>query len=50
LRKSWVGAGDERRAAELDVSPLTTYRFSRDQIEGGYEVFANQRVGVVRLA
>ena len=30
--------------------PLVTHRFRLDQIEGAYELFANQRDGVLKVA
>lgn len=34
----------------LDLGPLITHRFSLDQIEEAYEMFGNQRDGVVKVA
>ena len=34
----------------LDLSPLITHRFSLDDIEGAYELFGNQKDGVVEVA
>ena len=38
------------RVGRLDLSPLITHRFSLDEIEGAYELFGNQRDGVVKVA
>ena len=38
------------RHHRLDLSPLITHRFSLDQIEEAYELFGNQRDGVVKVA
>jgi alcohol dehydrogenase len=38
------------RRGRLDLSPLITHRFSLDDIEGAYELFGNQRDGVVKVA
>ena len=38
------------RHGRLDLSPLITHRFSLDQIEDAYELFGNQRDGVVKVA
>jgi alcohol dehydrogenase len=38
------------RHGKLDVGPLVTHRFSLDQIEEAYELFGNQRDGVVKVA
>jgi alcohol dehydrogenase len=38
------------RTGRLDLSKLITHRFSLDQIEEAYELFANQRDGVVKVA
>lgn len=38
------------RHRRLDLSPLITHRFSLDQIEEAYELFGNQRDGVVKVA
>lgn len=34
----------------LDFGPLVTHRYSLDQIEEAYELFANQRDGVLKIA
>ncbi len=34
----------------LDTSPLVTHRFKLDQIEEAYDLFANQRDGVLKVA
>jgi alcohol dehydrogenase len=38
------------RHGRLDLSPLITHRFSLDQVEEAYELFGNQRDGVVKVA
>ena len=38
------------RHKRLDLAPLITHRFSLDQIEEAYELFGNQRDGVVKVA
>jgi len=37
-------------SGRLDLRPLVTHRFSLDQIEDAYELFANQRDGVLKVA
>ena len=37
-------------AARLDTRPLVTHRFKLDDIEAAYELFANQRDGVLKIA
>lgn len=37
-------------AGRLDTRPLVTHRFTLDQIEQAYELFANQRDGVLKVA
>jgi len=39
-----VGSG------RIDLTPLVTHRFTLDQIEEAYELFANQRDGVLKVA
>lgn len=39
-----VGSG------RLDLKSLVTHRFSLDDIEQAYELFANQRDGVLKVA
>jgi alcohol dehydrogenase len=34
----------------VDLKPLVTHRFRLDQIEAAYELFANQRDGVLKVA
>jgi threonine dehydrogenase-like Zn-dependent dehydrogenase len=34
----------------VDLKPLVTHRFKLDQIEAAYELFANQRDGVLKIA
>ena len=38
------------RTGRLDLSKLITHRFTLDQIEEAYDLFANQRDGVVKVA
>jgi threonine dehydrogenase-like Zn-dependent dehydrogenase len=38
------------RHGRLNLGPLITHRFSLDQIEDAYELFGNQRDGVVKVA
>jgi alcohol dehydrogenase len=38
------------RHGRLDLKPLITHRFSLDQIEEAYDLFGNQRDGVVKVA
>ena len=37
-------------SGRLDLRPLVTHRFRLDQIEAAYELFANQRDGVLKVA
>lgn len=37
-------------SGRVDLQPLVTHRFSLDQIEEAYDLFANQRDGVLKLA
>ena len=37
-------------ANKVDTRPLVTHRFKLDQIEAAYELFANQRDGVLKVA
>jgi len=39
-----VGSG------RVDLKPLVTHRFKLDDIEAAYELFANQRDGVLKVA
>ncbi len=34
----------------VDLKPLVTHRFKLDQIETAYDLFANQRDGVLKVA
>ena len=34
----------------LDARPLVTHRFKLDDIEAAYDLFANQRDGVLKVA
>ena len=38
------------RHGRLDLTPLITHRFGLEQIEDAYELFGNQRDGVVKVA
>jgi threonine dehydrogenase-like Zn-dependent dehydrogenase len=38
------------RHEKLDLSPLITHHFALDDIEEAYELFGNQRDGVVKVA
>jgi alcohol dehydrogenase len=37
-------------SSRLDLKPLVTHRFALDQIEAAYDLFANQRDGVLKVA
>jgi threonine dehydrogenase-like Zn-dependent dehydrogenase len=37
-------------SGRIDLKPLVTHRFKLDQIEQAYELFANQRDGVLKIA
>ena len=37
-------------SGRIDTRPLVTHRFSLDQIEAAYDLFANQRDGVLKIA
>ncbi len=37
-------------SGRIDLKPLVTHRFKLDQIEQAYELFANQRDGVLKVA
>jgi len=37
-------------AERIDLKPLITHHYSLDQIEDAYELFANQRDGVLKVA
>jgi len=37
-------------SARADLRPLVTHRFTLDQIEEAYELFAHQRDGVLKVA
>lgn len=37
-------------SGRVDLEPLVTHRFKLDQIEAAYELFANQRDGVLKVA
>lgn len=34
----------------VNLTPLVTHRFKLDQIEEAYELFSNQRDGVIKVA
>jgi threonine dehydrogenase-like Zn-dependent dehydrogenase len=38
------------RSRAVDLTPLVTHRFPLDRIEEAYELFANQRDGVIKIA
>jgi len=38
------------RTGRLDLSKLISHRFPLDQIEDAYDLFVNQRDGVVKVA
>jgi alcohol dehydrogenase len=37
-------------AGRVDLAPLVTHRYTLDQIEQAYELFAHQRDGVLKVA
>jgi threonine dehydrogenase-like Zn-dependent dehydrogenase len=37
-------------AGRVDLKPLVTHRFKLDDIEDAYDLFANQRDGVLKVA
>lgn len=37
-------------SGRVDLSAMVTHRFPLDQIEEAYELFANQRDGVLKIA
>lgn len=37
-------------SGRTDLKPLVTHRFKLDQIEAAYDLFANQRDGVLKVA
>ena len=37
-------------SGRADLRPLVTHRFKLDQIEEAYDLFANQRDGVLKVA
>jgi threonine dehydrogenase-like Zn-dependent dehydrogenase len=37
-------------SGRIDLGPLVTHRFRLEQIEEAYELFANQRDGVLKVA
>ena len=37
-------------SGRVDLNPLVTHRFGLDRIEEAYELFANQRDGVLKVA
>ena len=38
------------QAGRLDLGPLVTHRFRLDAIEQAYDLFGNQRDGVLKVA
>jgi threonine dehydrogenase-like Zn-dependent dehydrogenase len=50
-RKGRMRQAHERGGVgRVDLRPMVTHRFSLDQIEQAYELFANQRDGVLKVA
>ena len=41
---------DTIASGRLDTRPLVTHRFKLEQIEEAYDLFANQRDGVLKVA
>ena len=37
-------------SGEVDFKPMVTHRFKLDEIEQAYDLFANQRDGVLKVA
>ena len=37
-------------SGRVDLAPMVTHRFSLDRIEEAYDLFANQRDGVLKVA
>jgi len=37
-------------SGRVDTRPLVTHRFTLDQVEAAYDLFANQRDGVLKVA
>jgi alcohol dehydrogenase len=37
-------------AGQVDLGAMVTHRFGLDEIEAAYELFANQRDGVLKVA
>jgi alcohol dehydrogenase len=37
-------------SGRLDLRPLVTHRFTLDQIQDAYDLFASQRDGVLKVA
>ena len=37
-------------SGRVDLRPLVTHRFTLDQIEEAYDLFAHQRDGVIKVA
>ena len=37
-------------SGRIDLKPLVTHRFTLDRIEEAYDLFANQRDGVLKVA
>jgi len=38
------------RSGRVDLKPLVTHRYKLDDIEAAYDLFANQRDGVLKVA
>jgi alcohol dehydrogenase len=41
---------DDLWCRRVELKPMVTHRFKLDQIEEAYELFANQRDGVLKVA
>ena len=50
IRRVVTHNGLELRPTNPDLSRLITHRFTLDQIEEAYDLFGNQRDGVVKVA
>ena len=38
------------RSERVDLTPLVTHRYKLDDVEAAYELFSNQRDGVLKVA